>query len=50
MGMRGNDRISTFHVLMLSVTVMAFGIGVFYVTLSGDLSDPVAKRTARRKG
>ena len=36
--------------LLLSVAIMAFAIGVYYLTLSGDLPDAVAKRSARRKG
>ena len=36
--------------MLLSVAIMAFGIGVFYLTLSGDLTDAVAKRSAQRKG
>ena len=32
--------------LLLSVAIMAFGIGVFYLTLSGDLPDPGKKCSA----
>ena len=36
--------------LLLSVAIMAFGIGVFYLTYSADLPDPGKKRMARLKG
>ena len=38
------------NALLLSIAIMAFGIGVFYLTYSADLPDPVHKRAARRKG
>ena len=38
------------QVLILVVAIMAFGIGVFYLTYSGDLPDPAHKRKANRKG
>ena len=42
--------ISTWQVFILSVTVMAFGIGTFYLTLSGDLPDALDRKRTRRKG
>ena len=42
--------ISTWQIIILAAAIMAFGIGVFYITLSADLPDPSKKRTARRKG
>ena len=42
--------IGSWQILILSVAVMSFGIGVFYITLSGDLPDPAHKRLTRRKG
>ena len=44
------SEISTWQIFTLAVAIMAFGIGVFYLTFSGDLPDPSKKRTARRKG
>lgn len=32
--------VSYWQVLILAVAIMAFGIGIFYLTLSGDLPDP----------
>ena len=42
--------VGIWQVLCLAASIMAFGIGVFYLTLSGDLPDPARKRMARRKG
>ena len=42
--------VSYWQVLILAMAIMAFGIGIFYLTLSGDLPDPAKKRSARRKG
>ena len=36
--------------LLLSVAVMAFGFGAFYLTPSVNLPDPGKKRRMRRKG
>ena len=36
--------------LLLSVAIMAFGIGVFFLTYGADLPDAISKRSARRKG
>ena len=38
------------QVLILAMAIMAFGIGLFYLTYSGDLPDPGKKRAARLKG
>ena len=42
--------VSTWQILILAAAIMAFGIGAFYLTLSGDLPDPAYKRRTRRKG
>ena len=42
--------IGYWQILILAAAIMAFGIGVFYLTLSGDLPDPAHKRRTRRKG
>ena len=42
--------VSTWQLLTLAVAIMAFGIGMFYLTYSADLPDPGKKRTARWKG
>ena len=41
---------SYWQVLILAVAVMAFGIGVFYLTYSADLPDPTHKRRASAEG
>ena len=42
--------ISTWQVFILAAAIMAFGVGGFFVVLSGDLPDPDHKRRTRRKG
>ena len=42
--------IATCQLLTLAMAIMAFAVGVFYLTLSGDLPDPAHKRRSRRKG
>ena len=42
--------IATWQVLILAMAIMAFGIGVFYLTLSGDLPDSSEKRMGRQSG
>lgn len=42
--------IGTWQILTLAIAIMAFGIGMFYLTYSGDLPDPGKKRRMRRKG
>ena len=42
--------IGTWQVFCLAAAIMAFGIGVFHITLGADLPDPTSKRAARRKG
>ena len=42
--------ISTWQILTLAIAIMAFAVGVFYLTYSADLPDLVKKRSDRRKG
>ena len=42
--------IGNWQVLILAVAVMAFGIGVFYLTYSADLPGDLDKKRTRRKG
>ena len=42
--------VSTWQTLILAMAIMSFAVGVFHLTLSGNLPDPGKKRRARRKG
>ena len=42
--------LGTWQIFILSVAIMAFAVGVFYITLSGDLPDPDRRKRTLRKG
>ena len=42
--------VSTWQIFVLAMAVMAFGIGVFFVTYSADLLNAGEKRRTRWKG